>query len=227
MSNSFSRRQQSSRKYGQFFWTSKVTFPLTPLYFLSPHWIRWCTKRRTPTVPSISGQWRETPLTASSWPVWGSTCSMRSRFWLSHGLEMDTRVLPPSWRELWMMCPDLQWASCFLKCGPPQSALFGSRPHSPTALYWVSNVQMSLYFSCFDLESSLKMSISTEAESGHAAVFLKFCYLYLEKNNHLIIMIYRLLFLWYCYKIMHYLRMTRLISGDDGIIYPLLGYLSG
>lgn len=72
-------------------------------YLLSPHGIRWCTKRRTLTVQSISGQWREMPLTVSSWLVWGNMCSMRSRFWLSHGLGMDVPVLQPSWRGLWMM----------------------------------------------------------------------------------------------------------------------------
>lgn len=91
--------------------SSRVTFLLnfqiqffpTSLYLLSPHWIRWCTKRRTLTVQSTSGQWRGTPPTASSWLVWGNMCSMRSRFWLSQGLEMDGPVLHPSWRGLWMM----------------------------------------------------------------------------------------------------------------------------
>lgn len=73
------------------------------LYYASPDFTRWCTKKRTLTLRSTSGQWKGTPPIVSSWLVWGSTFCTRSRFWLSQGLGMDDPALRPSWKGHWMM----------------------------------------------------------------------------------------------------------------------------
>lgn len=132
-----------------------LLFLLTSIHVWCPRWIRWCTKRRTPTVQFTSGPWMGTPPTVSSWRGWGSTCSMRSRFWLSHGSEMAVLVLHPSWRGPWMMCQDLQWASYSLKCGQPRSGLFGSPRHSPMASYLVSKTQDSEFHLFYIVSSFL------------------------------------------------------------------------
>lgn len=79
------------------------------LYCSSPECTRWCTKRRTLTRQSTSGQWKGTPPIVSSWLAWGSTFCTRSRFWLSQGSEMDGPALRPSWRGLWMMVGFYVW----------------------------------------------------------------------------------------------------------------------
>ncbi len=87
-----------------------------------------------------------------------------------------------------LQCQGLQWESYSLKCGPPQSGLFGSPHHSPMALYLVSSIQdpflfgnMLFYFLYFgqfyfkNSESSLEMSVSFAIVLVNVLETTKYC----------------------------------------------------
>lgn len=94
-------------------------------------------------------------------------CSTRSRSWPSQGWETAGPVLRPSWRGLWTTCRDLQWASYSLKCGPPQSGLSGSPPHSLMGSYLVSSYVI-MFLNLVSVDTQLFSSVSLAAEGSQS-----------------------------------------------------------